>query len=313
MSLAGNIAEQSPARPSTIGVWLMAVRPKTLGAAWVPVIAAAALTHALGQAVAVGIVACALISSLFIQIATNLFNDAIDFKKGADDSKRLGPTRVTQAGLISIQKVFAGGVVCALIALGFGIPLVIQGGVPILVLGLVSLFLAYGYTGGPWPLAYLGLGDLFVFIFFGLAAVMGSFYLQTQSLDFPVAAWTLASQIGLWATVLIAINNFRDHQGDRQHGKMTLAARFGPLFSRIEITVLCVSPYAIGLWIWPSVDLAWAAYLPLVTLPLALVICKNVWSWEPSEKFNRLLAMSGALHLLTGLLIAAGLLFEASH
>jgi 1,4-dihydroxy-2-naphthoate octaprenyltransferase len=294
-----------------VGIWLMAVRPKTLGAAWVPVIATAALAFALGQPIEFWIVTCALFASLFIQLATNLFNDAIDFKKGADDATRLGPTRVTQAGLISVGKVSGAALCCSGIALGLGIPLVIQGGAPILILGVVCLFLAYGYTGGPWPLAYLGLGDLFVFIFFGLAAVLGTFFLQSGSLVFPVEIWTLGTQIGLWATVLIAINNFRDSESDRRHKKMTLAARFGATFSRVEITLLIFSPYVLGVLVWPTVGLTWAAYLPLLVLPLAAWIARDVWHLNPSERFNVLLARSGAVHLSSGLLLAAGFMIKA--
>lgn len=293
--------------PVTMKSWVMAMRPKTLGAAWVPVICASALAASrMDEPLQRWIVICALLSSLFIQIATNLFNDAIDFKKGADSVSRLGPTRVTQAGLIPIQTVFRAGVVCALVAAAFGAPLVWHGGTPIVVLGLVSLFLAYGYTGGPWPLAYLGLGDLFVFLFFGLGAVLGTYYLQSQSLDFPNEAWILASQIGLWATALIAINNFRDSEEDRRNRKMTLAARFGASFSRIEILVLLIGPYVIGFLFWPGQGFFKAGTLPLLTLPLALRICHRVWTLEPSRQFNALLAQSGAVHMLSGVLLALG-------
>lgn len=147
--------------------WILALRPKTLTAAVVPVIVGSgvAALHPLGWKPWISVFA--LLSACFIQIATNLFNDAIDFKKGADTNERLGPRRVTQSGMLSSRSVMMGGVIALVFAMGFGIPLVIRGGLPIVAIGLVSVLLAYAYTGGPYPLAYRGLGDLFVFIFLG--------------------------------------------------------------------------------------------------------------------------------------------------
>jgi 1,4-dihydroxy-2-naphthoate octaprenyltransferase len=284
----------------------MAMRPKTLGAAWVPVISASLLAHAMGLRVKAWIVVFALLSSLMIQIATNLFNDAIDFKKGADTGARIGPTRVTASGLVSIRNVYFGGIVCVLAAIALGVPLVIHGGLPILVLGLVSVVLAYSYTGGPFPLAYLGLGDIFVFLFFGLAAVLGTYFLQTQILSFPPEAWILASQLGCWATVLIAINNFRDAASDRVHNKMTLSARFGAGFSRIEISLLLLTPYIFGYFFWSHSGWTAAAFLPLLTLPISLRISLRIWRTAPSKAYNQLLAQSGAVHMLSGLLLGFG-------
>ena len=292
----------------TCKTWIIAARPKTLGAAWVPVLVGTAASRALSGGWNSMVLACALGSSLMIQVATNLFNDAIDFKKGADTGDRLGPRRVTAEGLASPRAVFFAAWICIAIAFLLGIPLVLAGGLPILVLGLVSLFLAYGYTGGPFPLAYLGLGDLFVYLFFGLVAVGGTYFLHAGTLA-PFGAVVVAgSQIGLWATVLIAINNFRDSAEDRRNAKLTLAARFGARFSRIEISVLVLLPFALGIAYWPAHGFLAAGLLPMLVLPLAFRLAGRIWSWDPSPAYNGLLALAGALHALAGLLLSAGLL-----
>jgi 1,4-dihydroxy-2-naphthoate polyprenyltransferase len=167
--------------------WLLAFRPKTLTAAIVPVLVATALAFADQQTVKYWVTAFALLSATFIQIGTNFINDAIDFKKGADTHERVGPKRVTQSGLLSEKKVLLGGFICFALATLFGVPLVIEGGVPILIIGLISLAMGYCYTGGPYPLAYRGLGDLFVLIFFGLVAVCGTYYLHAGSQGYKLA------------------------------------------------------------------------------------------------------------------------------
>ena len=192
----------------TLASLLLASRPKTLPAAIVPVVAATALVHAEGFEAHMGLSLCAMFGAIFIQIATNFLNDAIDFSKGADTETRLGPQRVTQSGLMTGKQVMVAGALCLFVAAGFGVPLVLTAGWPILLIGLVSLYFAYGYTGGPFPLAYRGLGDLFVILFFGLVAVGGVYFIQTEVLRW--SALVLGIQVGCLSTVLIAINNIRD-------------------------------------------------------------------------------------------------------
>jgi 1,4-dihydroxy-2-naphthoate polyprenyltransferase len=285
--------------------WLLALRPKTLSAAVVPVLVGTAVVVAQATDWRPWISWCALACALLIQIATNFFNDAIDFKKGADREGRLGPKRVTQSGLLSAQAVTVAGVVAGLGALAFGVPLVLEGGWPIVAIGLVSLILSYAYTGGPYPLAYRGLGDLFVFIFFGLVAVGGVVYLHLG--EWGVDAIVAGMQVGLLGTVLIAINNFRDHQQDRAVGKMTLAARFGAEFARNEITILLIFVYLLGFW-WALTARWAAALLPILSLPLAWFIWRGTRLNEPSPLLNRYLVLSGALQLLFGGLLAWGLI-----
>lgn len=284
--------------------WALALRPKTLTAAIVPVVVATALVKAHGQAVIWWVSICAVLSAVFIQIGTNLVNDAIDFAKGADTDKRIGPQRVTQSGLLTSRQVLAGAFVCFAVALALGIPLVVKGGWPIVAIGLVSLAMGYAYTGGPYPLAYKGLGDVFVILFFGLIAVMGTFYLHT---GFVTTAAAIAGlQVGLLATVLIAVNNLRDAPQDALVGKKTLAVRFGVGFARAEIALLVIVPFLLG-WYWSEAGHFNAAILPLVAFPFGRRVVTGVFKNEPSPIFNRFLAMAAGLHLFFGLFLSIGL------
>ena len=282
--------------------WLLAFRPKTLTAALVPILVGTSLAYSEGFYTPAWILLCTLFAALFIQIATNLLNDAIDFKKGADTEERIGPQRVTQSGLISSKKVMWGGYAFLAAALLLGIPLVIHAGWPIVIIGVFSLFLAYGYTGGPFPLAYLGLGDLFVILFFGLIAVGGMNYLY--ALVLRDAAIVAGVQVGFLSTVLIAINNLRDREQDLKVGKKTLAVRFGVTFVRVEIASLIGAAFALNIY-W----LEWgvAAYLPWVLAPLGFKLVWDIFSVEPSELYNQFLARAAALHLGFGVFLSIGL------
>lgn len=288
---------------STFKSILLAFRPKTLTAALVPVLAASALAHAMTGAVNQRFLWLALLASFCIQIGTNLVNDAVDFKKGADTEKRIGPQRITQAGILSSKQVMILGSVFFAAAILMGIPLVWAGGWPIVLIGLFSVAMGYSYTAGPFPLAYLGLGDLFVIIFFGFVAVLGMFFLHVGA--WPLEAWMLGLQIGLHATVLIAINNLRDREGDVLVGKRTLAVRFGKRFSRIEITALILLPYLLNVF-WFSKGFWLSGFLPFLTLPLALRLIQLIFSTEPGPVYNKYLGMSAGLHLAFGLLLSLG-------
>lgn len=281
--------------------WLMALRPKTLTAAVVPVVVATALVKSEGHDVLWWVSAFALLSATLIQIGTNFVNDAIDFKKGADTEKRIGPQRVTQSGLLTPKQVMAGGLLCFLVALLLGIPLVIHGGWPIVGIGVVSLILGYAYTGGPFPLAYKGLGDLFVILFFGVIAVGGTYYLHTH--DWSMNALIAGIQVGFLSTVLIAINNLRDAPQDALVNKKTLAVRFGVGFARFEIAFLVIASFLFGAF-WLFHDRLWAAVIPLLLLPLAFKLLRGVYAHEPSPIFNQFLAASAKLHLFFGVALA---------
>jgi 1,4-dihydroxy-2-naphthoate octaprenyltransferase len=280
--------------------WILAARPRTLGAAVIPVLAGGALAFAAGNLdpmAMVLIIACAVL----IQIATNYFNDAIDHAKGADTAERIGPTRVTNSGLLAPRTVMTGGAACLALAVALSIPLVLHGGWPVVVIGIFSLFFAYAYTGGPFPLAYLGLGEIFVVLFFGIIAVAGTFYLNT--LELSSAAVLAGLQIGLHSSVLLAVNNLRDIDSDRAANKRTLAARFGLAFARRENAALVIAPFVLGI-AWLPLGYLWAFLLPLMTLPLAWWLARACLIANPNRSVNQLLAQAAALHAAFGLLLA---------
>lgn len=289
---------------SKIQMWILASRPKTLTAAIVPIVVATALAHNQGYIPDYMTAGLALISTVCIQIGTNFVNDAMDFKKGADTKDRLGPKRVTVSGLAtyaSVMRLAAAIFICAVLA---GIPLVIKGGLPIIAIGLSSVLFGYAYTAGPFPLAYRGLGDLFVIIFFGVVAVGGLFFLHTMT--YSLHALIAGLQVGFLATVLIAINNFRDIKGDTLAGKKTLAVRFGAKFARLEIFSLITGSFLLTAY-WLIEKQSFFLLLPLLALPLAIKIIVAIYKTDPSPIYNSFLAKSAALHLLFGLLMSLGL------
>lgn len=283
--------------------WLFAFRPKTLTAAVVPIFVGTSLVAAMGYPLKWWISACALLASLFIQIGTNLINDAMDFKKGADTHERIGPSRITQQGHANFKTVYSLGLLFFALALALGIPLVVAGGWPIVGIGILSLICGYAYTGGPFPLAYRGLGDLFVILFFGIIAVSGLTYLQTS--EWHTEALLAGLQVGCLATVLIAINNFRDVEGDRKANKRTLAVRFGPTFVRAEIAALILVTFAINFYWWFE-GFKIAAVLSSLALPIGVLVIRNVFTHNPSPIYNKFLAQSALLHIAFGVLLSLG-------
>ncbi len=284
--------------------WIHAARPKTLGAAVAPVAAGSVLGWKLGGEWSWLLFGCTLGSCLALQVATNWFNDALDFLKGADTEARLGPRRITAAGVVSPRAVLAAAAAMLGLAAVLSLPLLQARGWPILAIGIPSLYFCYGYTGGPLPLAYRGLGELFVVLFFGFVAVAGSAFVQSGQWSFD--ALVAGFQIGCLSTVLIAVNNLRDLDEDRSTGKRTLAARFGPRFARIEITLLILLPHLAGLH-WLAVGLPRALLLPLLTLPAGLFLLQRLWTTPPGPAYNRLLALGGAQLLAFALLFCLGL------
>ncbi len=271
--------------------WLLAARPKTLPAAVVPVWLGSVLAWKLTGAWSPWLASCALAGAVFIQIATNFFNDALDFKKGADTAHRLGPVRVTASGLLSPRAVVLMGAGMLGVACLFALPMIAARGWPMLAIGLPSLYFAFGYTGGPLPLAYRGLGELFVMLFFGFVAVSGTVFVNTGAWLWP-ASLLLGAQVGMLSTALIAINNLRDVAEDSQTGKRTLAVRFGVTFGRVEITALTLLP-ALVAPAWSVHGLAW--WPQLFLLVPACVIVAGVWKNPPSRAYNKFLALCGAL------------------
>lgn len=289
--------------------WILASRPKTLAAGFVPTLVGTAvaflsLKNSGHGKIVILYSILAVLSTLFIQIGTNFINDAIDFKKGADTETRIGPKRVTQSGLLTMKQVLFGGFICFFIAALLALPLVLHGGLPILILGIASLVCGYIYTGGKYPLAYIGLGELFVILFFGLGAVCGVHYIQTGFIN--TSAVIASLQIGFLATTLIAINNFRDHLNDKKVNKLTMAARFGKKFARIEILCLFVAAYLLNFY-WSSQGYFLAGTLPLLSLPLTVKVLQGLFNSEPSPLFNKFLAMAAGIEMIFGIALSIGL------
>jgi len=273
--------------------WVLAARPKTLPAAAAPVMVGAALAAFRGG-FAPGPATAALLGALLIQIATNLANDYFDFVKGADTEERVGPTRVTQAGLIAPSTVRAAMLGTLGAALLVGVYLVAVGGWPIIWIGAASLVCAVAYTGGPFPLAYHGLGDLFVFVFFGLIAVAGTVYVQTGI--FPAEAWLAGTGIGAMSTAILVVNNLRDIDTDTRAGKRTMAVRLGRRGTQVEYAALwglaaAVPILGIVRYDWPALTLvAWAGFL------VALPALRRVWMHrQPAELLPALASTAAGL------------------
>ena len=257
--------------PGAIQTWVLAARPKTLSAAAAPVLAGIGFAVADGAFRAMPALA-ALVGGLLIQIATNLANDYYDFVKGGDTDERLGPTRVTQSGLLPPSAVKRGMMVTLGLAFLVGIYLVSVGGWPIVVIGLLSLICAVAYTGGPFPLAYNGLGDVFVFVFFGPVAVGGTYWVQ--ALDITPDVLLAGAGLGAFATGILVVNNLRDRQTDEKAGKRTLAVRFGD-HAMVAEWIACVS-FAASVILWGVFGRGWSTWALLGLLGVAVVF--PTWS-----------------------------------
>ena len=283
----------------TSTAWFLACRPKTLSVSLSPVLVGTAIAwHDTHTLLWLPLLAAAL-GAAFIQIGTNLFNDVGDFLRGTDTPDRLGPRRATAEGWLQPGMVKAGAWVSFALAFLCGIYLVRHGGWPIVAIGLASLAAGWAYTGGPKPIAYGPLGELFVFVFFGLVAVGGSYYLQTLSLTPP--ALLAATLVGIHAAAVITVNNYRDHDGDKAHGKNTLAVRLGRPATRHVYTLEMLAPYAL----LPTLGgLGWPAALPLLSLPLALRLIGRFRRGPPGPVFNPILAATAGLQLLFACLLA---------
>lgn len=269
-------------------------RPKTLAAGVVPVWVGGVLAWKLSGAFDAWLWTCTLLGALCIQIATNFFNDAVDGKKGADGEGRTGPRRLTGTGEMSFAHVMGIATAFLVGAVFFGAFLVMERGWPMLAIGLPSLFFAYGYTGGPFPLAYRGLGEIFVILFFGFVAVMGTVFVQTG--EWPREAVLLGGQIGLLSAVLISVNNFRDREGDALVGKRTLAVRLGPKVAAALIWLEIKTAAFLGVaWLLMGYPLFGLASMPVLVIGMRIIW--GVLTLPPDERMNRLLAL-GALELL---------------
>jgi 1,4-dihydroxy-2-naphthoate polyprenyltransferase len=290
---------------SPLSAWLLATRPKTLPAGLAPVIVGSALAFA-DQGFSLLPAMAALAVALLLQIGVNLANDYFDFKKGIDTEDRLGPVRVTQSGLLPPARVKKAMIIIFGMTLLPGLYLIARGGWPAVIIGGTSILAALAYSGGPYPLASHALGDLFVFVFFGLVAVCGTYYVQALELTAMVVL--LAIVEGLLITAILVINNLRDIQTDRRAGKHTLAVMIGDRGARLEYTALQIGAYALPAVLWFDGQTSIWILLPVLSLPLAIRLNRVVWKTQGGSVLNHTLAGTAKLSLVFSVLLSIGLI-----
>jgi 1,4-dihydroxy-2-naphthoate polyprenyltransferase len=295
--------------PGSPSAWILAARPKTLSAAVIPVSIGSAIAFNEGVFDLLP-ASIALLCALLIQIGTNFANDYYDFKKGADNDKRIGFKRAVSSGLIRPEVMLRATWLVMSIAFFSGLILVWHAGWIVLAIGVVSLICGLAYTGGPYPLGYNGLGDIFVFLFFGFAAVMTTYYVQALEWSF-VTFWASLA-VGALAVNILVVNNLRDSDTDRQTGKRTLGVMFGDNVLKLEYSAL----YALTLAVPPHFFMvegynAWAL-LPLATAPWMIWLIYRVWTTRDKKELNPVLESTAALMAVFGFLFTIGIVLNAS-
>lgn len=285
--------------------WILASRPKTLTAAYTPVLIGIGIAYLLGvQQWLVSLVA--LLCATLIQIGTNFANDYYDYKKGSDREDRIGFTRMVASGQISELHMFNATLLCMGLAFIFGLYLVYVGGWEVLAIGLSSILFGILYTGGPYPLGYNGLGDVFVFIYFGIVATMATVFVHTASWE-PMAFW--ASLIpGALSTNILVVNNLRDVDQDRISGKKTIGVLLGEKALKWEYTLLLILAYAIPPHFYVHFDATVWIFLPYLCSPLAYLLLRTVWHHKEKKVLNRTLERTAAFMFVFGILFVTGLL-----
>jgi 1,4-dihydroxy-2-naphthoate octaprenyltransferase len=302
----GGISFMSEPNTGAFKIWMLAIRPRTLPAAASPVLVGTAL--AIGDhAFRFGPALAALLAALLLQIGSNLANDVFDFKKGTDTKERTGPLRVTQAGLLTPQQVMVGMWTIFALAFLIGSYLIWVGGWYILAIGVLSIISAIAYTGGPYPLGYHGLGEIFVFIFFGPVAVCGTYYVQTLSIS--TIAWWAALPIGFLTTAILVVNNLRDLENDKIAGKRTIAVRLGPSGTQKEYYLLLAFSLAVPLIIWLTNQVSAWILLSWLSFPFALPLIHDIRT-KKGAPLNATLARTARLLLVFSILFSAGYLIE---
>lgn len=295
------------ADPSPVHIWVMAARPRTLPLGVAPVLVGTALAGYQSVFHPLRLIA-ALLGAVFIQVGANLSNDYSDAHRGADTDERLGPVRVTAGGLVPPRQVLVATYVTFGLAVLCGAYLIAVAGWQILLIGVASIVAGVLYTGGPRPYGYDGLGELFVFLFFGLAAVAGSYFAQVR--HFSWESLVLSVPVGLIAAAVLVVNNTRDIDTDRRANKHTLAVRLGRERARLVYATMLLAAYPVALLPWLLGPLRAWLLLPLLTLPLALRVIDIVRSHTDGPSLNGALARTGQLQLAFCLLLCAGLLLS---
>lgn len=294
----------NPQQISKVKGWILASRPKTLLAAVVPVIIGSSLSYDVGKFHFFAALV-ALVCSILIQIATNFVNDLYDHLKGSDTKERVGPERALANGWISVNEMKLGIFITFALAFLLGLYLVYLGGWIILVIGILSIISGIAYTAGPYPLAYNGLGDIFVFIFFGVIGTVCTFYIQAHYVD-PLIFWA-SIPVGALITNILVVNNFRDIDQDRAASKITLAVKFGKNFAVGQYIFLVLISYAVPLIAFFIYDKEWFILLPLISLPLAVRLVKMLFTLKGTQ-LNKTLELTAKFSAIFGLLFAIGII-----
>lgn len=288
-----------------IAIWLLAARPKTLPAGIVPVFVGGVMAYSVGKFSLLPFLA-ALFGSIMIQIGTNFANDLFDFKKATDRSDRIGPTRVTQAGLVTTRQITIATAIAFALATLAGIYLVYIAGWPIVVIGLVSIACGVLYTAGPFALGYIGLGDMFVLVFYGPVALAGTFYVQTLEMSNGIILAGLP--FGMISTAILVVNNLRDIDSDKRGRKNTLAVRFGRRFARVEYLLLLIGAAAMPVILYLLQHTGSGVMLASMFLLFAIPSVKSVFSSSDGVRLNKTLASTGRLLIIYGVLFSIGYL-----
>lgn len=292
---------------SKVKIWIKAARPQTLAAAFVPVLVGVALAiHDVVFSAIPSLVA--LLCAFLIQIGTNFANDYFDYKKGADTEDRIGFDRATAKGLISASAMRNATIITMALAFILGLYLVWHAGWVILWIGLASLVCGILYTGGPFPIGYNGLGDLFVFLFFGIVAVMGTYYIN--ALQWSTASFWASLSIGALSTNILVINNLRDVEQDGPAGKNTLGVLFGEDILRWEYLLMLLIALAIPPHFYFQLGYHWLIFIPYLSLPFAFLLLQKVWFETNKQRLNKALEQTAQYMVLFGILFSAGILLD---
>jgi 1,4-dihydroxy-2-naphthoate polyprenyltransferase len=289
---------------SKLHAWIIASRPRTLAAAIVPVLVGTAIAvHDLKYKPLAALIA--LICSLLIQIGTNFVNDLFDFLRGSDKKDRVGPQRATVSGILTVLEMKLGIYFSFGLSFILGLYLISLGGWFILILGVLSILAGIAYTAGPFPLAYNGLGDIAVFLFFGFVGTVGTYYVQANEIT-AMAFWA-SVPVGALITNILVVNNYRDRDEDSSNGKKTLIVIFGERFGRLQYIFFMLISYIIPLVVYFTFKKEVFVFLPFLSLPLAVKLIKMIYTLRGSE-LNKTLELTAKLSALYGLLFAIGIL-----
>lgn len=289
---------------SKFDAWILASRPRTLLAAIVPVVVGTAIAIHNNKFDYVASI-FALLCSLLIQIGTNFTNDLFDFLKGTDKKERLGPARAVASGMLSISEMKTGVVFAFGLAFLLGLYLVYSAGWNVLLIGAASILAGIAYTAGPFPLAYNGLGDIFVFLFFGFVGTVGTYYVQAHEVS-TLVFWA-SVPVGALITNVLVINNFRDRDEDKENGKNTLAVILGARFAQIQYLVFLIISYAVLFLVYITFKQSFFVFLPLLSLPLSIKLVRMIYTLKGKD-LNKTLELTAKLSGIYGLLFAIGIL-----